>query len=73
MSIYSEKLAHAQIVINFRARDAPMCTSEDGLAYIYKNSASAQLLTSLNSRFLQVSHIKPYHSKSEQTLPFKFR
>ena len=34
MSIYSDKLAHAPVVINCQARDAPMCTSEDGLAYI---------------------------------------
>ena len=34
MSIYSDKLAHVQVIINCRARDAPMCTSEDGLAYI---------------------------------------
>ena len=34
MSIYSDKLAHVHVVINCWARDAPMCTSEDGLAYI---------------------------------------
>ena len=34
MSIYSDRLAHIQVVINCRARDAPMCISEDGLAYI---------------------------------------
>ena len=34
MSIYSDKLAHAPVVINCQARDAPMCISEDGLAYI---------------------------------------
>ena len=34
MSIYSDKLAHLQVIINCQARDAPMCTSEDGLAYI---------------------------------------
>ena len=33
MSIYSDKLAHLQVVINCQARDAPMCTSEDGLAF----------------------------------------
>ena len=31
---YLDKLAHVQVVINCRARDAPMCTSEDRLAYI---------------------------------------
>ena len=34
VSIYSDKLAHVQVVLNCRARDAPMCTSEDGLAHI---------------------------------------
>ena len=34
MNINSDKLAHIQVAINCRARDAPMCTSEDGLAYI---------------------------------------
>ena len=34
MSIYSDKVAHVQVVIKCRARDAPVCTSEDGLAYI---------------------------------------
>ena len=33
MSIYSDKLAHVQTVINCRNRDAPMCTREDALAY----------------------------------------
>ena len=34
MSFYSDKLAHVQVVINCRDRNAPMRTSEDGLAYI---------------------------------------
>ena len=34
MSIYSDKLAHVQVVINCRDRDAPMFTSEDALAFI---------------------------------------
>ena len=34
MSIYSDKLAHVQIVINCRERDAPMSTNEDALAHI---------------------------------------
>ena len=34
MSIYSDKLAHVQIVINSRYSVAQMCTREDGLAYI---------------------------------------
>ena len=34
MSIYSDKLAYVQVVINCRDRDAPMCTSEDALAFI---------------------------------------
>ena len=34
MSIYSDKLAHVQVFINCRNRDAPMCTSEDALAFI---------------------------------------
>ena len=34
MSIYSDKLAHGQVVINCRDRDAPKCTREDALAYI---------------------------------------
>ena len=31
---YSDKLAHTQVIINSIARDAPICTSEDGLTYI---------------------------------------
>ena len=45
MSIYSDKLAnvqavincrnaHVQVVINYGNIDAPMCTREDGFAYI---------------------------------------
>ena len=34
MSIYSDKLAHVQVVINCRDRDVPMSTSQDVLAYI---------------------------------------
>ena len=34
MSIYSDKLADVQVVISCRARDAPICISEDGLSYI---------------------------------------
>ena len=34
MSIYSEKLVHAQVVINCRYSVAKMCTLEDALAYI---------------------------------------
>ena len=32
--VYSDKSAHAQVVINCRNTDAPMCTLEDVLAYI---------------------------------------
>ena len=34
MSIYSDKLAHVQVVINCWNTDAPMCTREDALALI---------------------------------------
>ena len=34
MTIYSDKLAHVQVVINSQNTDAPMCTCEDVLAYI---------------------------------------
>ena len=34
MSIYSDKLAHIQVVINCRYSDTQFCTGEDGLAYI---------------------------------------
>ena len=34
MSIYSEELAHVQVIINSRYSVAQMCTREDGLAYI---------------------------------------
>ena len=33
MSIYSDKLAHAQVVINCRYSVAQMCTCEDMLAH----------------------------------------
>ena len=34
MSIYSDKLAHIQVVINCPNSVAHLCASEDGLAYI---------------------------------------
>ena len=34
MSIYSDKLAHVQVIINCRYSVAQMCTSEDTLAHI---------------------------------------
>ena len=34
MSIYSDKLAHVQVVINSRSTDAPMRTREERLANI---------------------------------------
>ena len=34
MSIYSDKLAHIQVVINCRYSVAQMCTCEDMLAHI---------------------------------------
>ena len=34
MSIYSDKLAHIQVVINIRYSVAQMCTCEDALAYV---------------------------------------
>ena len=34
MSIYSDKLAHAQVIINCQNSVAQLCTREDGLAYI---------------------------------------
>ena len=34
MSIYLDKLAHVQVVINCRNIDEPMCTCEDALAYL---------------------------------------
>ena len=34
MSIYSDKLAHVQVVINCRFSVAQMCTHEDTLAHI---------------------------------------
>ena len=34
MGIYSDKLAHIQVVINVPYFVAQLCTSEDGLAYI---------------------------------------
>ena len=34
MSIYSDKLAHVQVVINCQYFLAQLCTCEDGLAYI---------------------------------------
>ena len=34
MSIYSDKLAHIQVIINCQNIDVPMCTREDGLALI---------------------------------------
>ena len=34
MSIYSDKLAHIQVVINCQNIDAQMCTCGGGLAYI---------------------------------------
>ena len=34
MNIYSDKLAHLQVVINCRYSVAHMCTRVDGLAYI---------------------------------------
>ena len=43
MSIYSDKLAHVQVVINYPYSVAQMCTSEDTLAhylgahFIYKS------------------------------------
>ena len=34
MSVYSDKLAHVQVVINCRCSIAQMCTCEDTLAHI---------------------------------------
>ena len=34
MSIYSDKLAHVQVVINYLYSVAQLCTGEDMLAYI---------------------------------------
>ena len=34
MSIYSDKLAHVQVIINYRYSVSHMCTREDTLAHI---------------------------------------
>ena len=48
MSINSDKLAHVQVVINFRNINAQLCTREDGLAYI-SGASSIDDVVSYNS------------------------
>ena len=48
MSIYSEKLAHVQVAINYRYFMVQSCTSESGLAYI-SGAASIDDIMSYNS------------------------
>ena len=63
MSIYSDKLAHVEVVINCQYFVAQSCTSEDGLAYSLgapsiHDVMSYNLLTTLN--FCQTQPIKVY-------------
>ena len=57
MSIYSEKLAHVQVVINCRNSVAHLCTREEKLAHnsgalYFDNVMSYYLLTTLYNKYL---------------------
>ena len=60
MSIYSDKLAHVQVVVKCRYFIAQLCTREDGLAYIFgapfiNDVMTYNLLTTLVITFFRVA------------------
>ena len=55
MSIYSDKLAHVQVVINCPYSVAQFCTREDGLAYI-PGAPSIDDAMSFNSLTTSITH-----------------
>ena len=50
MSIYSDKLAHVQVVINCRYSVAQLCTREDRLAYILERSSIDDVMSYLSRK-----------------------
>ena len=65
MSIYYDKLAHVQVVINCRYSVAQLCTREDGLAYILGAQSIVDVMSyNLLTTFCQ-TRWKPDHLKSD--------
>ena len=63
MSIYSDKLAHVQVVINCRNTDAQMCTCEDALAYISGALSNVMSFNSLTTVLFNLSKLSITLSK----------
>ena len=60
MSIYSDKLAYVQVVINCQNTDAQMCTLEDALAHISSAPSIDDIMaiTGSQSFIIQMNHQK---------------
>ena len=71
MSIYSDKLAHLQVVINSWYSVAQMCTREDmltqylGMPYLYDVMSHNELTTQLLVKLILEHILRPQKSKAQ--------
>ena len=73
MNIYSDKLAHIQVVVNFRYSGAQMCTREDTLAHylgapfiddVMRHNSGLSRLGTAKGPYLKFSLVDPAKVKA---------